>query len=101
MPVNRLFVFVLTAALSVTAAAQSPSAYKGPRTADGKPDLNGIWQSMTTANWDIQAHSPAPGRVLALGAEDAEPAGLGVVDGGPLPYLPSALATRKANYEKR
>src|SRR5512138_3137433 len=75
--------------------------YRGPRTADHKPDLNGIWQAMNTANWDIQAHSAAPGRVVALGAEDAEPAGVGVVEGGPLPYLPEALEKKQANYEAR
>jgi len=101
MSVNRLLVLLLVSVLSASAGAQSPSSYKGPRTADGKPDLNGIWQSMTTANWDIQAHSPAPGRVVVLGAEDAEPAGLGIVEGGPLPYLPAALATKKTNFENR
>jgi hypothetical protein len=24
---------------------------------NGKPDLNGLWQAVNTANWDIQAHS--------------------------------------------
>ena len=24
---------------------------------NGKPDLNGVWQAMNTANWDIQAHA--------------------------------------------
>src|SRR5262249_46643774 len=33
--------------------------------------------------------------------EDAEPPGLGIVEGGPLPYLPSALAKKKSNYENR
>src|SRR6186713_3002846 len=32
-----------------------PAAYRAPRTADGKPNLTGIWQAMNTANWDIQA----------------------------------------------
>ena len=31
----------------------------------------------------------------------AEPAGIGVVEGGEIPYLPAALAQKKANYEKR
>ena len=25
-----------------------------PRTGDGKPNLNGIWQAVKTANWDLQ-----------------------------------------------
>src|SRR5436190_22246950 len=99
MAMNRLFALALASAVAVTAAAQtqspqSHSSYRGPRTSDGRPDLNGIWQSMNTANWDIQAHSAAPGRVVALGAQDAMPAGLGVVEGGPLPYLPEALAKK-------
>ena len=35
--------------------------YQVPRTADGKPNLNGIWQAMNTANWDIQDHAARPG----------------------------------------
>ena len=35
---------------------QSPSTYKAPRTADGQPDLSGIWQALNTANWDIEDH---------------------------------------------
>ena len=72
-----------------------------PRTAAGKPNLNGIWQAMNTANWDLQPHSPAPGRVVTLGAEDAEPPGIGVVEGGTIPYLPAALAKRQENFSKR
>src|SRR5213075_2574437 len=53
------------------------------------------------ANLDIEGHSAAPGRVLALGAEDAVVPGLGIVEGGPLPYLPAAAAKKKANFEKR
>src|SRR5579862_2688494 len=102
MSMNRLFVLVMLAALlSAPAATQSQSAYRGPRTPDGKPDLNGIWQAMNTANWDIQPHSAAPGRVVTLGAEDAEPAGIGIVEGGEIPYLPAALAKKKDNFEKR
>jgi len=84
----------------MTVAAQAP-AYRAPRTADGKPNLNGIWQAIDEANWDIEGHSAAPGRVLALGAEDAVVPGLGIVEGGPLPYLPAAAAKKKENFEKR
>ena len=62
-----------------------------PRTADGKPDLSGIWQAMTTANDDIQAHSARPG----------VPAGLGVVVGHELPYHPAALAQKAENRRNR
>jgi hypothetical protein len=104
MGMNRLFVLALAVTLTASASTQtqqSQSAYRGARTPDGKPDLNGIWQSMNTANWDIQAHSAAPGRIAALGAQDAMPAGLGVVEGGALPYLPAALAKKKENFENR
>jgi hypothetical protein len=82
------------------AVAQS-SAQQVPQTKDGKPDLSGIWQALNTANWDLQAHAAQAGHVVALGAQGAEPGGIGVVEGGEIPYLPDALAQKKANYEKR
>jgi hypothetical protein len=72
-------------------------AYRAPRTADGKPDLNGIWQASTTANWDLQGHAAAKGPVPTLGAVFAVPPGLGVVEGDEIPYLPAAAATKKQN----
>src|ERR1051326_4316896 len=97
-----LLAAILIASAGVLAVAQAPApAYRAPRVADGKPNLNGIWQALNEADWDIEGHSAAPGRVTALGAEDAVVPGLGVVDGGPLPYLPAAAAKKKANYEKR
>ena len=65
------------------------------------PDLNGIWQSMNTANWDLEEHSAAPGPLSALGAVGATPPGLSVVEGGSIPYLPAALAKKQENFEKR
>lgn len=65
------------------------------------PDLNGIWQAMNTADWNLEEHSSAPGLISALGAEGAVPPGLGVVEGGEIPYLPAALAKRKDNFAKR
>jgi len=48
-----------------------------PRSADGKPNLQGVWQVVNSANWDLEPHS----------AEDGIPGGLGVVEGGTIPYL--------------
>jgi hypothetical protein len=71
------------------------------RTADGKADLNGIWQALNTANWNLQDHPAGAGVVVALGAAAAVPPGSGVVEGNEIPYLPEAAAQRKANFENR
>lgn len=68
-----------------------------PRSADGKPDLTGLWQTMNTANWDLQAHAARRGPVIALGAAFSIPGGPGVVDGDEIPYLPAAAAKKKEN----
>src|SRR4029077_178484 len=70
-------------------------------TADGKPNLNGIWQAVNTANWDLQGHAARTGLVVALGAVGAEPGGLGVVEGEEIPYLPAAAAKKKENFANR
>ena len=61
------------------------------RTADGKPDLNGIWQVLNTAAWDIQDHS----------AQLGIPAGQGVVEGNEIPYQAWAAAKKKENFANR
>ena len=75
---------------------QAPAAGL-PRTPDGKPNLNGIWQALNTANWDIQDHAAKAGPVIALGASFSVPAGLGIVDGNEIPYRPNMLAKKKQN----
>jgi hypothetical protein len=94
---------VLVAALQFGAlpTGSAADAYKAPRTADSKADLNGIWQALNTANWDLQEHTARPGLVVALGAQGAVPGGLGVVEGDEIPYLPAAAAKKKANFESR
>jgi hypothetical protein len=90
----------LFAAVAIPAAAQT-QARRALRTADGKPNLNGIWQAMNTANWDLEAHAARPGLVVALGAIGAEPGGTSVVEGGTIPYLPAGLTQRKENFQNR
>src|SRR5262245_26603606 len=99
---------------ATTPVAGQTAAYRAPRTPDGKPDLNGIWQAMNEANYDLQAHmarpalalragpyGPVPAApVLALGAVGSVPPGLGVVEGDTIPYLPDALKKRNENREK-
>jgi hypothetical protein len=93
-------------------AGQAP-AYRAPRAPDGHPDLNGIWQALNAANYDIQMHvarpamatrpgpfGPVPAReVLALGAVGAVPPGMGIVDGNVIPYRPAAVEQKKKNQE--
>jgi hypothetical protein len=82
-------------------AIDSKAAYKAPRTADGQPDINGIWQALNTANWNLQGHAASAGGAPQLGAIGAVPPGLGVVEGDAIPYLPEALAKKRDNFEKR
>jgi hypothetical protein len=90
----------LSLLLMVPALAQT-AASRIPRLPDGKPDLNGFWQTMNTANWDLKTHGPAMAPVVAMGAQAAVPPGIGVVEGDEIPYLPAATKTREANYANR
>ena len=72
-----------------------------PRMTDGKPNLNGIWESFSSANWDLQDHSAYAGPMWEMGAIGAVPAGQGIVEGGSIPYLPAAAEKRKQNFANR
>ena len=97
--INAAF-FVAILFLNPLLAQQAP-AYRAPRTADGKPNLNGIWQALTEANWDIEPHNAGYGTVPLLGAINAVPPGQGIVEGGTLPYKPEALAKKNENFANR
>jgi len=99
--------------LSASSTAAPLEAQSGdiPRTAAGRPDLNGIWQALGNAHWDIEPHSARPAlamqpgpvvpvpanEVLAMGAVGSVPSGYGIVEDGAIPYLPAALEQRDEN----
>lgn len=92
---SLLFVLVtaLGAAAVETRAAQSGAAAAKtlPRTADGKPNLQGIWMVQNRASYDLQDHA----------ARFGMPAGQGVVEGGEIPYQPAALKQKQENFVNR
>ena len=98
---------VAAAAMAVILVAPNQAAAQNratpnqlPRTSDGKPDMNGVWQAVNTANWDLELHAAAPSPVFVTGAVGAIPPGLGVVEGGTIPYKPEALAKREENRKR-
>ena len=86
--------------LSASQAAAQGTDYRAPRTSDGVPDLNGIWQAIGTAHWDLQDH-PAYEGLPGGGAIGAVPPGQGVVVGNDIPYQPAALQQKQRNFENR
>jgi hypothetical protein len=106
--VSAAAIVALVSLSPLTGQTRTPNI---PRLANGKPDMNGIWQALNTANWDLQAHSARPAlamrpgpvvpvpaqEVIAFGAVGSVPSGLGVVDGDELPYRPEALAKKQEN----
>ena len=100
--ITRLATVFLLAGLLGCAPAPEAEPATGVDTAGrdvyGNPDLNGIWQAMNSAHWDIEAHAARQGPIIELGALGGIPAGRSVlVGGGAIPYQPDALAQRDAN----
>src|SRR5262245_37280359 len=84
-----LHFFSVTFAIVLT---QTPaSAAHLPRTTDGKPNLQGIWQVRNRASYDLQDHA----------AKHGMPAGKGVVEGGEIPYQPWAAQKKQENVANR
>ena len=80
--------------LAGTPAAAQPKGYTAPRTRDGQPDLQGIWQARNTAAVSLEDHGPAAGmragRTVVVDPPD-----------GKIPYKPEALAKRDENFKNR
>jgi hypothetical protein len=98
-------VFVLTLAAAATgvrpavtvsaqgrATAARATAANIPRTANGKPNLQGIWQVRNRAAYGLEYHGASL---------DILPGESVLTDGGTIPYTPAALAKRNQNFEKR
>lgn len=83
---------ILTGVFPGTTDAQVPDAdFSLPRTADGRPDLNGIWQALNTAAWNLQDH---------VGQLDVPP-GQSVVVSNEIPYQDWAREQKQRNWENR
>src|SRR6187551_576750 len=83
------------------AAAGSGLAQNAVPKTGGKPNLNGVWQVLNEANWNLEAHNATQGPVETLGAIGASAPGVGVIVGGRIPYLPAAREQRQKNFVSR
>ncbi len=104
---------VTVALVVVTLSATAERPYKAPRGPDGKhPDLNGVWQALNEANFDLELHNaraslamrdgPEGGvpavKTMYLGTVASVPPGIGVVTGnGKIPYTNAAAKQRADN----
>ncbi len=84
--------------LGCTQEQSSESIIAAPVVSSDPPDLSGIWQTMNTASWNLEGHTASKMPVTdILGALGGIPAGMSVVEGGEIPYLPEALEKRDQN----
>jgi hypothetical protein len=83
------------------AKAPAKASATAPATIGGHPNLNGVWQTLSGADFGLEPHSaqtaPGPKTERESGALAAIPASLGVVEGGEIPYLPDAKKVRDEN----
>ena len=71
-----------------------------PRHYDGAPDINGVWQAINTAHWNLEDHNAAGGP-SEYGTLTTMPPGQGVVVGGEIPYQDWARQQQRKNFENR
>ena len=68
-------VILAGAALAALALPASAADVKLPRLANGHPDFTGIWQSTSSADYDLEPHA----------ARKDAPPGQGIVEGNVIP----------------
>jgi hypothetical protein len=90
-PLATIITIALLSAPMAAPQGTSVSPQALPRTADGKPNLHGIWQASSTAAADLQDHAAALNML----------AGRSVVAGGEIPYQPWAAARKAENFKNR
>jgi hypothetical protein len=94
---------VIAQQASAKTAAKAPAraSTMAPATIGGHPNINGVWQALSGADFGLEPHSaqtaPAPQTEREMGAIAAIPASLGVVEGGMIPYLAAAKKVRDEN----
>ncbi len=65
-----------------------------------RPNLNGVWQAIGTAHWDLEGHNASKtSATRTLGALGAIPAGMSVIEGDTIPYQDWAIEKRNENRE--
>lgn len=90
--------FTVISVLGCTQEQSSEPSIAAPVISSDPPDLSGIWQTMNTASWNLEGHTASKMPVTnILGALGGIPAGMSVVEGGEIPYLPEALEKRDQN----
>ena len=65
------------------------------------PDLNGIWQTPSSAHWNVEPHAAHAGPGTAPDALTAARGGLGIVEGGDIPYQPWARVRQQEHFRDR
>jgi len=94
---SMVFLTVISV-LGCTQEQSSEPSIAAPVISSDPPDLSGIWQTMNTASWNLEGHTASKMPVTnILGALGGIPAGMSVVEGGEIPYLPEALEKRDQN----
>ena len=89
--VGLLLSVIAVSALSAQSASRTTASAAIPRMADGRPDMQGIWQARSRAAYDLEDHP----------ARFGMPAGRSVVDTITIPYQPWAAMKQRENFEQR